>query len=338
MLTTFDTAAPSQRPEASRSSGRSGTRAPNHLNALRAFEAAARHASYVRAAAELHVTPAAVSQLVRSLEAVLGVSLFHRTQSGPSRLELTDDARAALPDLQAGFDLLRLAAARLKGEAMREMLALGVAPMFADTWLMLRLDRFRALHPQWDLRLARMAHAPRTAREGSFQAEPVDVGIRYGAGHWPGLAAQWMMGEDIFPVCSPALLAQAPGLSGTMDLRHHRLIHDASAHGDAALPSWHSWLRQDGAGSNVLAQIDMQSGLQVLDAAGAMQAALAGAGVALGRSVLVERELAAGRLVRPFGAAQVSAYSYYIVRQADLEPGEAVLALTAWLLDEARRD
>src|SRR5262249_36292673 len=128
-------------------------RAPNHLNALRAFEAAARHLSYVAAADELNVTPAAVGQLVRGLEEIVGVELFHRSQAGPARLVLTEEARAALPDLQAGFDRLTIGFERLKASRGQIVLNLTVPPAFADKWLLPRVEQFTASHPEIDLRI-----------------------------------------------------------------------------------------------------------------------------------------------------------------------------------------
>src|SRR4051794_27670455 len=128
-------------------------RAPNHLNALRAFEAAARHLSYVAAAEELNVTPAAVGQLVRGLEEVLGIELFHRAPAGPARLVLTEEARAAIPDLQAGFDRLAAGFEGLRSAGARIAVSVTVPPAFADKWLLRRIERFAALHPAYDLRI-----------------------------------------------------------------------------------------------------------------------------------------------------------------------------------------
>ena len=168
-------------------------RAPNHLNALRAFEAAARHLSYVAAADELNVTPAAVGQLVRGLEEVLGIELFHRAQAGPARLVLTDQARAALPDLQAGFDRLTIAFERLKAGPARIAVSVTVPPAFADKWLLPRVERFQAQHPDYDLLI------DTSGRLVDFAAERVHVGIRYGGGRWPDLKRRSCCGMRFFP-------------------------------------------------------------------------------------------------------------------------------------------
>ncbi|MFZ4877221.1 transcriptional regulator GcvA [Janthinobacterium sp. Mn2066] len=301
-------------------------RAPNHLNALRAFEAAARHRSYVRAAEELHVTPAAVGQLVRSLEQALGTPLFLRSQSGAARLELTPQASLMLPDLQAGFDLLSAAVARVKHNGEHGSIALTVPPSFADKWLLARLERFQASYPQYDLLV------DTNGRLVDFNHGQVDVGIRYGSGHWDGLVATRLAGDDFFPICSPTLLNGEHPLRSVADLRHHALIHDVSMRGHPVYPSWRSWLAYAGVNSH---SIDAERGLQINDSAAVMQAAIAGSGVALGRSMLVEKDLADGRLVRPFGPALPCAFAYYIVARAETFQRPAIAAFRDWLLAEA---
>ncbi|MBB5371426.1 MULTISPECIES: transcriptional regulator GcvA [unclassified Janthinobacterium] len=300
-------------------------RAPNHLNALRAFEAAARHRSYVRAAEELHVTPAAVGQLVRSLEQALDTPLFLRSQSGTARLELTPQASLMLPDLQAGFDLLSAAVARVKSGAEHGSIALTVPPSFADKWLLARLERFQASYPQYDLLV------DTNGRLVDFNSGQVDVGIRYGSGRWDGLQATRLAGDNFFPICSPALLAGEHPLRSVADLRHHALIHDVSMRGNPIYPSWRSWLAYAGVDSSA---IDAERGLQINDSAAVMQAAIAGSGVALGRSMLVEKDLADGRLVRPFGPALPCEFAYYIVARADTFERPAIAAFRDWLLAE----
>src|SRR5262249_26390238 len=229
-------------------------RAPNHLNALRAFEAAARHLSYVAAADELNVTPAAVGQLVRGLEEVLGIELFHRSPAGPARLVLTDQARAALPDIQAGFDRLATAFESLKASQSRSVINVTVPPAFADKWLLPRVEQFAARHPAYDLRI------DTNGRLVDFVAERIDVGIRYGAGRWPGLTATFLLRDAFFPVCAPALLGAAHPLRGPADLSHHALIHDRSMAFESSFPTWRTWLQSAG-----FADIDCERGLQIND-------------------------------------------------------------------------
>ncbi|WP_029582861.1 transcriptional regulator GcvA [Bradyrhizobium sp. URHD0069] len=299
-------------------------RAPNHLNALRAFEAAARHLSYVAAADELNVTPAAVGQLVRGLEEVLGIELFHRSQSGPARLVLTEQARAAIPDLQAGFDRLTMAFERLKADQTRIAINVTVPPAFADKWLLRRVERFGARYPAYDLRI------DTSGRLVDFTAERIDVGIRYGAGRWPGLEATFLLQDAFFPVCSPALLEGTRPLRGPADLQYHPLIHDKSMAFESTFPTWRSWLQAAG-----FPNIECERGLQINDSAAVIQAAIAGTGVALGRTTLVASDLAEGRLVRPFGDDLAYDFAYYIIHRphADKEPG--IAELKEWLLAEA---
>jgi LysR family transcriptional regulator, glycine cleavage system transcriptional activator len=302
-------------------------RAPNHLNALRAFEAAARHLSYVAAADELNVTPAAVGQLVRGLEETLGVELFHRSQAGPSRLLLTEAARAALPDLQAGFDQLSTAVERLKAGASRVAVNVTVPPAFADKWLLPRVERFGARFPEYDLRI------DTSGRLVDFTVERIDVGIRYGGGRWPGLAATFLLRDAFFPVCSPALLTGEHPIASVGDLKHHALIHDMSMSFESTFPTWRAWLRHAG-----FPGMDCERGLQINDSAAVIQAAIAGNGVALGRTTLVAKDLAEGRLVRPFGDELSYDFAYYIVHKRERGAEPAIAAFTQWLLAEVDLD
>lgn len=299
-------------------------RAPNHLNALRALEAVARHLSYVGAAEELNVTPAAIGSLVRGLEETLGRELFHRSPGGPARLELTDAARAALPDLQAGFDHLACAFDRLEARPQNVAIALTVPPSFADKWLLPRVDRFQASHPHVELRV------DTNVRLVDFNADRIDLGIRYGLGRWPGLAATHLFSDTFFPVCAPALASGRAPPRAWAELREHALIHDVSMRAEPAFPTWRAWLAQAGATG-----IDADRGLQINDSAAVIQACIAGSGIALGRSHLVATDLAAGRLVRPFGADMACELAYYVVHRDDgpaLAP--EVAAFEAWLLSQ----
>jgi LysR family transcriptional regulator, glycine cleavage system transcriptional activator len=302
-------------------------RAPNHLNALRAFEAAARHLSYVAAADELNVTPAAVGSLVRSLEAVVGIELFHRSQAGPARLELTEAAQAVLPELQAGFDHLTVAFERLKASQGQITISLTVPPAFADKWLLPRVERFATNHPLYDLPI------DTSGRLVDFASERVDVGIRYGAGRWPGLKSTFLLRDAFFPVCSPALLEGTHPLRGPEDLKHHNFIHDRSMAFESSFPTWRTWLQAAG-----FPDISCDRGLQINDSAATYQAAINGSGVALGRTTLVASDLAAGRLVRPFGEAVECELAYYLVHRpkADSDPG--IAAFKNWVCAEAQAD
>ncbi|WP_459618975.1 transcriptional regulator GcvA [Burkholderia sp. 3C] len=299
-------------------------RAPNNLNALRAFEAVARHLSYQTAAVELNVTPAAVGQLIRGLESHLEVELFHRSTSGPSRLTLTDAARTALSDLQSGFDLLSTAVERLRASKSRIIFTITIPPAFADKWLTLRVDSFQKQHPYYDLRI------DSSRRLVDFTADRIDVGIRYGAGTWTDMVSTFLLRDEFFPVCSPALLDGKHRLKSPTDLKHHRLIHDISMSDFGAFPTWRSWLQKFGGAEAV----DCDRGLQFNDSALAIQTAISGNGVALGRSSLVERDLADGRLVQPFPEVETCELAYYLVYRKERETSAPVVAFKEWLLNQ----
>ena len=296
-----------------------------HLNALRAFEATARHLSYVRAAEELGVTPAAIGQQVRTLEAWLGVELFRRIPGPPVRLILSEGAQAALPEIREGFDRLAVGLGRLKDTRAASVITVTASPSFSAKWLLPRLYRFTEQHPDLDVRL------DATDRLVDIAGGAADLGIRYGSGRWPGLRSHRLLAEEIFPVCSPLLLQGPHALNTPADLRHHTLIHDATIRFDADFPNWRAWLALAD-----VRDIDPERGLVINASAAVAQAALEGRGVALGRSVVVGDDVAAGRLVRLFPAIQCPVnWAYYAVYRQGAEKAEKVEAFLAWLSAEA---
>lgn len=300
------------------------------LNALRAFEAAARHGSFPAAARELNVTPGAISRQVRLLEDYLGVELFRRLSHG---VELTERARKALPRLEEGFARLAEAAEMLRlGTAPG--LTVQVVPGFAVKWLVPRLHRFAEAHPDIELRLA----ADRFAIDAYEVARPAAVedgghedavAIRYGPGPYPGAEAVRLFEIGIRPVCSPAALAAHP-LKTPGDLAHHVLLHDETCHFLQEQRDWAVWLRAAG-----VQEADAHRGLTFNHSALALDAALQGLGVALGVSVLVEDDLAQGRLVAPFELALPARCSYWLVIPPRLAALPAVQAFRDWLVKEA---
>lgn len=300
-------------------------RSPSHLNALRAFEASARHLAFSAAAEELNVTPAAVGQLVRGLEEWLGASLFVRGRSGKARLLLTDTALRALPDIRAGFDRLALGVERLKEGAVGGVLIVTVSPAFAAKWLLPRFERFQAVCPETDVRLE--THL----KPVDFVAQGIDVGVRYGRGAWPGLVAQRLMGEEIFPVCSPELLRKNRSLRTPAGLGTATLIHDLSMEGNVGFPTWDKWLAKAG-----LVGVPTSRGMKINNSAAVLQAAIEGRGVALARSVMAHDDLAAGRLVRLFPQLQFeSELAYYVVYRAERAHLPRLMAFRDWLMSEA---
>ena len=202
------------------------------LNALRTFEAAARHLSFTKAADELFVTQAAVSHQIRTLEEHLGTALFRRMNRS---LMLTDEGQALLPAVREAFDLLSAGVRRVQDLCCGGVLTISTTPSIAASWLAGRIARFQALHPEVELQLSA------TARLVDFAREDVDCGIRHGMGDWPGLISQRLFQTALVPVCSPLLLDGRNPLGCPGDLAHHTLLHALDDPDD-----WRLWLRAAG--------------------------------------------------------------------------------------------
>ncbi|MGC7404729.1 transcriptional regulator GcvA [Pandoraea pneumonica] len=300
-------------------------KAPVFLNALRAFEASARHQSFSTAAVELNVTPAAVGQMVRSLEGWLGVPLFERSSAGRARLVPTQAAQRALPDIRDGFDRLNLGFAKLREGSAVGVLTVTVSPAFAAKWLLPRIDGFQSAWPDTDVRL------DTSLKLADFVAQGIDIGVRYGQGHWPGLMAEKLMDEEVFPVCAPSWLREHPALQHPADLRGMPLIHDLSVDKDAGFVTWPSWLARAG-----VSGVPARSGLKINNSAAVLQAAIDGHGIALARSVLVRDDLAAQRLVRLFPDVDCSSpLAYYVVYRAECATLPRLAAFREWLIQAA---
>ncbi len=289
------------------------------LNGLRAFEAAARHLSFTRAADELGVTQAAVSHQVKALEDRLGVQLFRRTSRA---LLLTEDGQHYLPDVRDAFDMIAAATARMRLRESTGELTVSTTTSFASHWLVLRLARFREVEPDIDVRI----HAAEDTVD--FGRSDVDLAIRYGLGSWPGLRATKLFSETYYPVCSPALADGDPPLREPADLRHHNLLHE-----EHMTINWTVWLRTAG-----VTDVDASRGTVFNRGSMMLQAAVEGQGVALGRSPLTDGDLAAGRLVRPFEVSLPGEWAYYIVCPEAMADRPKIAAFSAWLLSEARED
>jgi LysR family glycine cleavage system transcriptional activator len=293
------------------------------LNGLRAFEAAARHLSFAKAAEELNVTPAAISHQVKGLEDFLGVKLFRRAKRA---IWLTEAGQACLPELREGFDLLASAMSRLRGVDESGLITVSTPPSFTGKWLVPRLERFRLAHPEIDVRV----DATHTLVD--FAREDVDVAIRYGSGSYPGLASELLLCDEVYPVCSPALLEGPHPLRTPHDLRWHTLLHEDSMTKDETDPDWRMWLLAAG-----VKDVDASRGPRFSGADLVTQAAAEGQGVALGRGVVSAADLAAGRLVRPFAGSSPVAFAYYIVCPKVAVERPKVAAFCKWLHTEARR-
>lgn len=298
---------------------------PVYLNALRAFEASARHQSFSAAAAELNVTPAAVGQLVRSLEEWLGTPLFARGTGGRARLVATEVAERALPDIRAGFDRLTLGLERLKEGAANGVLTVTVSPAFAAKWLLPRIEGFHAQYPDTDVRL------DTSLKLMDFAAQGIDIGVRYGAGAWAGLTAQKLMEEGIYPVCSP-LLAKQGKWRMPRELARETLIHDLSVDSHAGFATWDAWFEAAG-----VQEAATRRGMKINNSAAVLQAAIEGQGIALARSVMARDDLAAGRLVRLFPQiAYRSSLAYYVVYRPEYASLPRLIAFRDWLMSQAQ--
>lgn len=290
------------------------------LNALRAFWAAARHGSFAAAATELHVTASAVSLQVRQLEDELGVKLFQRTPKG---LVLSAQGAEILPGISDAFSQLQSTLVKGGVQDGVQSLTVSVAPSFATKWLLPRLDRFVSQNPDIDVRVLA------TMDLVDFGNEPIDLAIRYGRGHYPGLQADLLMRETVFPVSSPKLLQgrDPDDLAGL--LRTATLLHDDSPDQDPTCPDWKSWLRAAG-----LHDIDWQRGLRFNQSNFVLEAAANGLGLALAKASLVQGDLAAGRLVQLAATETQIELAYFIVYPPDRAGNPAALAFRQWLASE----
>jgi len=284
------------------------------LNGLRAFEAAARHLSFTRAAQELNVTQTAVSHQIRRLEEQLGKRLFLRRNRA---LALTRDGADYLPAIRSAFDELRRATARLQRPDRDGLLTVSTTASLAAKWLVTRVAGFQDAHPGIEVRITTSAHLV------DFSREEVDMAVRYGRGNWPGLRTDWLMAEDIFPVCSPALMQGAKPLRRPEDLAHHTLLHTTTGRED-----WQLWLTAAG----LPVSLALRRGLNFDQTFMALQAAMDGLGVALGRARLVDADIAAGRLVVPFDVVLPTDAGYYIVAPEETADQSKIARFRDWLI------
>lgn len=291
------------------------------LNALRAFEAAARHMSFTKAAEELHVTAAAVSHQIHALEQDLGVPLFRRLNRA---IELTPSGRVLVPGLSAAFAGIHSAVGRLRAHNDTGTLTVSTAPSFAAKWLVLRLHRFQERHPEIDVRLSATDDLVDLA-QGEF-----DLAIRFGAGTYPGLTTELLLRNEVFPACSPALLRSGPPLETPDDLRRHTLIHDQTSEKEPLVPSWSMWLKAAG-----VTGVQSDHGPSFSNSYLAVDAAIAGRGVVLTNSTIAAGDIAAGRLVRLFSLGLPNRVAYHIVTLPGALDRPKVKAFRDWLRREA---
>ena len=288
------------------------------LNALKAFEAAARHESFTRAAAELCVTQGAVSHQVKALEAELGVKLFRRERQ---RLAITRAGREYLAVVRDAFDRVALGTERLVQRQNSGVLTVSTSPDFAAKWLVNRLGRFAVAHPEVDLRIAAQMH------HVDFAREDVDLAVRHGDGNWPGLASVSLCPEELFAVCSPKLLADDRGAGHASVVLKFPLLHFNDRN------DWDRWLAAAG-----LADVAAIHGPVFNHASMLIDAAVNGQGIALARTSLAAWDLLNGRLVR-FLSIVLPVYKlYWIVWPAVTSALPKIITFREWLRDEAAID
>ena len=301
------------------------------LNALRAFEAAARHKSFRKAAEELHVTPAAISHQIKGLEENLGVKLFRRVARG---LELTGVAEACLVRLRAGFDSLSEAVDLIRNGARIRTITVGAPPSLAGRWLVPRIQRFLTAFPDIDVRIAAGMNFI-DGRQDTLRPETgdADIAIRIGAGHYPGYRTEKLFSLEAAPMCSPRLLQGEHALLEPADLRHHALLHDDTLAFDDGGANWKIWL--DAAG---VEGVDVSRGPRFNHASFGLDAAIDGVGVVLSYPVLAAADLAAGRLVMPFELRVPLSVAYYVVCPEGYVQQPAIAAFRQWLFEQANAD
>ncbi len=298
-------------------------RAHPPLNALRAFEAAARHLSLTKAASELNVTPSALSHQIRGLEDHLGAKLFDR---GVRSIALTAAGKALQPGLQAGFVHIRDALASLNRLSDERVLVVSTPPGFTSKWLAPRLYRFSLAHPEIDLRVSS------SIRNANFIADGVDVAVRnlpVNAAHDEALEVEKLIDQSLAPVCSPAFVERYGPFTSPDMLKGAPLIHDDSLAGRAEMPTWADWFAAAG-----VRDADVSRGLRFNSADHALDATVEGAGVLLTHNALAYDDLRTGRLVMPFDLTVPSGRCYAFVCPKERRESANVRAFRGWLRNE----
>jgi LysR family glycine cleavage system transcriptional activator len=293
------------------------------LNALRAFEAAARHLSITLAAEELHVTPGAVSRQIKLLEETLGLQLLHR---GHRQITLTRPGAEYHRAVTKTIDALREATRRIKrrATAQRKQLRMRAYTTFAMRWLIPRLGVFHTAHPDVEVLLTA------SLDDVDFRREELDAAIRLGSGRWPGVTAHRLVDNILAPVCSPALLTGTSKLKKPADLRHFTLLHSIARPDD-----WAHWLDAAGAA----AEVDAASGMTYQSSSMAYAAALERQGLAMAQLFLVQDDLDAGKLVRPFKkTVNMGDYTYYLIQPAGRAESVPMRQFREWVLGEFGRE
>ncbi|WOE32492.1 MULTISPECIES: transcriptional regulator GcvA [unclassified Acinetobacter] len=297
---------------------------PKHLNALRAFEASARHQSFSAAATELNVTSAAVGQLVRTLEDVMGVTLFYRSSSGKQRLKLTEAGEVLLPDIQTGFSYINQAIHKVKLNSMAQKLTVAISPTFATKWLLPKIDNFQRAYPEIKISF------DTDLKPIDFNSRGIDIAVRYGAGNWEGLVAQKLMEEEIYPVCSPSFYQQHQAqLLELKNIVTLPLIHCHALDRQSGFITWQTWLDEH----NI--QMNDDKGFKINNSAAVLQLAMDGHGIALARSVIAHDDVKAARLIHLFPDIKRQCdLAYYLVYREECCELPKIEAFRTWITSE----
>jgi LysR family transcriptional regulator, glycine cleavage system transcriptional activator len=291
------------------------------LNALRAFEAVARRLSFARAAEELFVTKAAVAQQIRLLEEEIGAPIVERSGRG---LRLTEAGAAGAAALTDGFAMLARAARAMREAKGRSFLVVNASASFAATWLVGRIGRFKARHPDIDVLL------DADPREDSLERGGADAMVSWGDGAFPGLSTTRLFKEEVFPVCSPKLVAAEPPLTTPSDLARFTLLHLEWNPSFPTWPSWSDWLKAAGAG-----EVEATRGVFFNQMSMAIAAAAHGQGVALASLAIAADDLASARLVAPFATTVRTPFGYYFLCRPEAAETPRIRALRDFLVEEA---
>jgi LysR family glycine cleavage system transcriptional activator len=289
------------------------------LNGLRAFEAAARHLSFTNAALELNVTQTAISHQIRRLEEELGLRLFERKNRS---LALTPKAAEYLPGIRAAFQDLRFATDRLLRKDGDKVLTISLMTSLATKWLLPRLSTFQEQHPDIDVRITTSAELV------DFRRGDVDAAIRYGRGQWKDLHADWLMADQMFPVCSPMLLKGPNALKKPEDIARFTLLHTTSYNDD-----WRLWLAAAGLPTEIAKNPSLTFDLSFMT----VQAAIDGIGIAIGHTSFVQDDIAKGNLVAPFDVALPQDAGYYFVVPEENAKLPKIVAFRDWLKTAAAK-
>jgi LysR family transcriptional regulator, glycine cleavage system transcriptional activator len=290
-------------------------------NALVVFEAAGRHMNFTRAAKELDVTQSAVSRQIQLLEEFFGIPVFQRQSRG---LSLTSEGERLHRAVTMGLEHIANVSADLRRQRGPGELTVATSVAFASYWLMARIAKFRGLHPEIDIRLVAASPVYDLSSEG------IDIAVRYGSGEWPGVEAVRLFDNEIWPVCSPRYLENAPALNKPADLTEHSLLHLAKF--DRNWVTWDSFLESIGVRPE-----PGKGGFTFDNYMVLIQSALRGEGIALCGRRLAEDFIEQGDLVRPIPVAQESDRGFWLLRARDGQLSEPARQFYNWLLDEARK-